>query len=501
MIRGPDIIIIGSGIGGASAAAGLASSGANILILEAGHHLADGPENVDQGKIFREGYFRPREIWFDGDRHPFNPGNYYYVGGNSKFYGAVLARYRYEDFAEMHHQEGISPAWPFNYDELEPWYCVAEKLYGVRGQTGLDPSEPPHSKAYDYGAVPDEAPIAELRSRLFAQGYHPYSLPLGIDINRWRERRNTPWDAHRHADDGKMDAETAALREALKHPNVTLLTGARVTRLEAATQKGKITSVVYEKDGLEQSLAPKIATLAAGAVQSAILLLRSGDSSYSAGIANSSDQVGRNFMNHNCSAVLGFSPWFRNDDIYQKAIGLNDFYLSDGDDGPPLGNIQLLGKVSGTILKSSLPKMPLSLFNAFSRHTVDWYAMSEDLPDPGNRVTWESGKVVLKWKRNNWQAHLRLVSKLKSMLRRCGFPIVFSRAFDKRTPFHQCGTIRIGNDPAVAPLDVHCRSYDYANLFVCDASCLPTSAAVNPALTVAALALRTANHIIEKELQ
>lgn len=496
----PDIVIIGSGMGGSTVAAGLAASGAQILILEAGDHIADLPVNRDQRAIFQRGHFRPKETWYEADGKGFNPGNYYNVGGNSKFYGAVLSRYRKEDFGLLKHREGVSPAWPFPYEVLEPWYSRAERMYNVRGTLGEDPTEPHHSLGYEYPPVPDEAPIADVRARLKSKGLHPFSLPLGIDIDTWLAKARTPWDAHPNSKDGKMDAETAALAIAMKHPNVVLQTNSRVVRLETG-EGGKIEKVVYLRNGQTLSVTPKIVILSAGAVQSSVLLLRSANDRYRNGLANSSDQVGRNFMNHNASAVIGVSPTFRNTSVYQKTFAFNDFYLSDGEGGFPLGNVQLLGRVSAKILKGSLPSVPEWLLNLATGHAIDFYAMSEDIPNPDSRVMVDGDRVILQWQRTNWEAHLALVAKLKQILKSVGFPIVLARAFDKRTPSHQCGTIRIGNDPASAPLDPYCRSYDHNNLFVVDASFLPTSAAVNPALTVASQALRVADHIASKDLR
>ncbi|MDM9625569.1 GMC family oxidoreductase [Rhizobium sp. S152] len=499
MTMTPDIVIIGSGIGGSTVAAGLAASGASILILEAGERLADRPENRDPRAIFQRGHFRPKETWYEAGGTGFNPGNYYNVGGNSKFFGAVLSRYRKEDFEEIRHQEGVSPAWPFPYEELEPWYGLAERMYQVRGALGEDPTEPVHSSGYAFPPVPDEPDIADVRHRLKMKGLHPFSLPLGIDIDRWLAKAKTPWDAHPNSDDGKMDAETAALSLALKHDNVRIQTGARVTRLEAG-EGGRIERVTYVKSGETHSVSSKLVILSAGAVQSSALLLRSASDRYRTGLANSSGQVGRNFMNHNASAVIAVSPRYRNTSIYQKTFGFNDFYLSDGAGGPPLGNVQLLGRISGKVLKGSMPRVPEWLLDRITGHAIDFYAMSEDVPNPESRVRVDGERIVLQWQRTNWNAHLALVTKLKQILKAIGFPLVLSRPFDKRTPSHQCGTVRIGNDPATAPLDTFCRSYDHTNLFVVDASFLPTSAAVNPALTVASQALRVADHIISRDL-
>jgi choline dehydrogenase-like flavoprotein len=489
----PDVIIIGSGMGGATLAAALAPSGRKILILERGERLQPSPEARDPAAIFGRGHFRPKESWLDGAGKPFNPGNYYHPGGNSKFYGAVLMRYRAEDFSPLRHMGGTTPGWPISYADLEPDYQAAEKLYRVRGTLGEDPTEPPHSGNYAFPPVPDEPAVADLRARLKRLGLHPGALSLGVDIDRWLAHGKTPWDAFPDTCGGKMDAETIGLTQALQHDNVTLRTGARVVRLIAAGKR--ITAVQLE--GGESLTAPVI-VLSAGAVMSSVLLLASADAANPRGLANGSDQVGRNFMNHNISAILALHPFRKNDMIYQKTLMLNDFYLTGGPNGEPLGNMQMLGKISGPILASDTP-IPLPIANWIARRSLDMIAMSEDLPDPDSRVTLKGGQVVLDWKRSNWAAHLALVARLKKVLRRAGYPIILARAFDRRTPSHQCGTARMGADPATSVVDGFCRSHDHENLFIVDASVLPTSAAVNPALTIAALALRTARHIAGRE--
>jgi choline dehydrogenase-like flavoprotein len=495
-IENADILIIGSGMGGATLAAGLAPSGARILILERGEQLRDTSEKRDPRAIFQRGFYRPKETWTDATGEPFNPGNYYYVGGNTKFYGAVLLRYRAEDFRPIAHAEGTTPGWPFGYDELEPWYARAEALYRVRGALGGDPTEPPHSAPYPFPPVPDEPAIAAVRARLTRVGLHPSSLPLGVDIDAWLKRAPTPWDAFPDARTGKMDAETCGLAAALAHPNVTLQTGALVERLILAPDGRRIEGVAYRSGGESRTLEAKLVVLSAGAVKSTELLLRSSER----GVANRSDMVGRHFMNHNLSAVIAIDPRVVNDSVYQKTLTVDDFYLDDGRGGPPLGNIQLLGRVSGAILKAELKSIPEFLLNWVSRHSVDWLAMSEDLPNPDSRVTLDGAGLRLDWRRSNWTSHLALVARLKERLRAAGYPIVLSRAFDRRTPSHQCGTVRIGADASNSPLDPFCRAWDHPNLFVVDASFLPTSAAVNPSLTIAAQALRVADHIARNDL-
>ncbi len=469
-----DIIIVGSGMGGATLAAGLKGSGLRVLVLERGQLLRDCPEARDPVAIFRDGHFRPDETWLAPDGTRFNPGNYANVGGNSKFYGAVMLRYREADFARH---------WPIDHATLAPFYTRAEALYQVRGDATLDPTEPPHDAPYPYPPVPHEAEVADLSQRLKRVGLTPSPLPLAVDLDRWLARAATPWDAHPDTTGGKLDAESAALVAAMEDPNITLRTGVTVRKIEA--DGSGVTGLLTSAGRLT---APRI-VIAAGAVHTAALLLKSATETHPNGLANRSDQVGRNFMNHNASAVLALSHR-RNRAVYQKTLQINDWYAEG------LGNVQLLGRVSTPIL-SAQTGLPRPLAALIANRAIDFYAMSEDLPNPDSRVTLKGEDIVLNWKRSNWDAHLALVAKLKKTLKTAGFPIVLSKAFDRRTPSHQCGTARLGDDPVTSVCDPIGKAHDLDNLYVCDASLLPTSAAVNPSLTIAALALRQADHLKE----
>ncbi|MEO0484482.1 MAG: GMC family oxidoreductase [Pseudomonadota bacterium] len=489
-----DVIIIGSGMGGATLAASLAPSGARVLVLERGKRLVPSALDRDADAIFRTGHFRDDEMWLGGDDAPFSPGNYYMVGGNSKFYGAALIRYRAEDFTPLRHAGGTTQGWPISYDTLEPFYSQAEQVFGVRGAQGVDPTEPPRSTDYPHPPVSHEPDIARLKAALEGQGLHPSHVPLGVDLDRWLVGGDHTWDGHPNTGGGKADGETAMDR-ALEHPNVTLQTNTRVDRICAGAD-GQITGLdVTGPDG-PTHLTARLYALAAGAVQSAALLLRSACAAFPTGLANSSDQVGRNFMNHNCSAVLALHPLRKNRAVYQKTLMVNDFYLTGGPGGTPLGNIQMLGKITGPILKATTG-LPRLIADWIAARSVDVYAMSEDLPHPDSRVTIQGGQIKLDWKRSNWDTHEALVAKLKGLLRRAGYPVVLSQAFDRRTPSHQCGTARMGADPRASVTDSYGRSHDHPNLFITDASLLPSSAAVNPALTIAALALRSGQHITQ----
>jgi choline dehydrogenase-like flavoprotein len=500
MTSSPDIVIIGSGMGGATLAAGLAGCGAKVMILEKGERLRDTPETRDARAIFQRGFFRPKEMWRDKDGKLFNPGNYHVVGGNTKFYGAVLFRYRREDFAELEFPGGgVSPAWPFPYEELEPWYGKAEQLYQARGTVGEDPTEPFHSSRYPHAPVPDEPAIAKVRERLRSIGLHPASLPLGVDIDRWLARARTPFDAFPDTLTGKMDAESCGLATALKDKDITLETGADVIRLET-DDANRIASIVYRQRGEEKRLSPKLTVMSAGAVRSTTLLLSSANGNNPDGLANSSGQVGRNFMNHNATFMLAIDPRTVNDSVYQKTLHFNDFYFDDGCGSGPLGQVQLLGRVKAAIMKSRVTLVPEWALAPVANRAVDWYLVSEDLPRPESRVRLDGSTVVLEWRFSNMKAHEMLVARVRERMKAAGYPIVLTQLVDGRLPSHQCGTARIGLDSATSVSDPFCRSWDHKNLFIMDAGFLPTSAAVNPSLTIAAQALRVADHIRRTEL-
>jgi choline dehydrogenase-like flavoprotein len=291
-------------------------------------------------------------------------------------------------------------------------------------------------------------------------------------------------------------AKRPTAAQALRHPNVTLITGAMVTRLIASGRQ--ITGVQYTHEGAEKSMSAPLVCLCMGAVKSAALLLESANEDHPNGLANSSDQVGRNFMNHNITAIIGVNPFRRNRSVYEKTIQLNDWYLKGGPNGEPLGNVQMLGRITGPIMAAET-KLPLWLATWLADHSVHLMTMSEDLPSSESRVTLKDGQIMLKWRRTNWAAHLALNAKLTRLLRKMGWPIVLTKTFEKRTPSHQCGTARMGDNPQTSVVGTNCRAHDLDNLIICDASVLPTSGAANPSLTIAALAIRTARAILARE--
>lgn len=484
-----DIVIVGSGMGGATFAAGLADSGLKIVMLECGDFVPDSPDNRDPRVVYGEMRFHPRTMWLDRNDRPFTPGNFEWVGGNSKFYGAVLYRFRQDDFKERRYHEGVSPAWPFGYEELQPYYEKAERLYRVRGVVGDDPSAPPGPYGYAGDPVPDEPPIAELRRRLTSAGATVSTLPLAVDIDQWQARGRGPWDQYPDGSNtGKMEAESRGLAEAGRNRRFKLITRARATRLVLGPDGRRVDGVEFTFEGRSYLARGRLIAVAAGAVPSAALILKSG-------LANSSDQVGRNFMNHVFSFMLAVDPFFRNTSSYQKTLSINDFYFENNDTGLALGNIQLVGKLFPETLRFQEKRAPLFLLKWITAHSADFWLQTEDVPNPDNRVVLKDDTIKLIWERPDITTHLAMVRRARTLFRKAGFPLIFHRLMGENVPYHQCGTLRMGDDPKSSVLNSRNVAWDHPNLMVVDASSFVSSAAVNPGLTVAALSLRAADHV------
>jgi choline dehydrogenase-like flavoprotein len=507
-----DVIIIGTGGGGATLAYRLAPSGKRILLLERGDFLRREPDNWDSRAVFLRNKYKAHETWYDKDGQPFHPGQHYYVGGQTKFYGAILFRLRERDFGEIHHHGGISPAWPLSYEDFAPYYDEAERLYLVHGERGEDPTEPPASGPYPYPAVSHEPRIQKLHDDLVRTGHTPFHLPLGVDLDE-SDSENSPCVRCTHLDgfpclvDGKADAHVRCIRPTLRHPNVTLETNSKVVRLETDASGRTVTGVVVERaEGRLETYRSDIVVVSCGAINSALLLLRSASAQHPNGLANSSDVVGRHYMAHINSAVIAISKE-PNTTRFQKTLGVNDYYWGEDDFGFPLGHIQMLGKTDGEILKAGAPPLlPGFTLDHVARHAVDFWLTTEDLPDPNNRVTLgRNGRTELHYSNTNVEPHRRLLGKLKGLLAHLDMQphlIRHQLIREQRIPIagvsHQCGTVRLGTDPATSALDVNCKAHDVDNLYVVDTSFFPSSAAVNPALTAMANALRVGDHLLER---
>jgi choline dehydrogenase-like flavoprotein len=506
-----DVIIIGSGAGGGTLALKLAGSGKSILIVERGDYLPREKENWDPTDVFVKNRYVTADPWHDGNGKEFQPGVHYVVGGATKMYGAALFRLRKEDFGEVKHYDGVSPGWAVGYDEFEPYYTEAEELYQVHGLRGEDPTEPPASKPYPYAPIAHEPRIQRLNDDLKRAGYHPFHAPTAVLLNEAHRAESKcikcdTCDGYPCLVHAKADAEVIAVRPALAHANVTMVTNAEVVGLTTSASGREVTEVVVKRGDSTEAYRGGIVVVSAGAANSARILLMSANDKHPNGLANGSDQVGRNYMFHNSQAVVALSVE-PNLTQFQKTISLNDFYFRDGEFDFPVGNIQMIGKSKGPMFRGDAPFFaPGFALDEMARHSVDFWLTTEDLPAPDNRVTLDGDKkIVLSYTVNNAVPTKRLYDRLKAMLETLGMHkhlIPNSVYMGKEIPIagvgHQSGTCRFGTDPKTSVLDTNCKTHEVDNLYVVDTSFFPSIGAVNPSLTAIANALRVGDHLLAR---
>ena len=510
-----DVIVVGTGAGGGTLAHTLAPSGRRILLLERGNFLPRERENWDPDPVFIQGRYISPDTWYDAGGKPFQPQVHYYVGGATKMYGAALYRLRPQDFGELQHVDGVSPAWPVSYDEFEPWYTKAEWLYQVHGNHGEDPIEGHWSRQYPHPAVSHEPRIQQLSDDLEAAGYHPFHAPCGILLDEADRPRSTcircTWcDGYPCLVHAKSDAESIAVRPLLDAENVTLLVESEVVRLETDPTGRSVTGVVVTRDGATETYEADIVVLSAGATNSAKILLASAGEHHPNGLANGSDQVGRNYMFHNSKAVVALSKE-PNDTVFQKTLAINDFYFGAKDFDHPVGQIQMVGKSNAEAMKGEEPLLtkfaPHFTLADTARHAVDFWLTTEDVPKAENRVTLDDeGRVHLAYESNNGAEADRLYQELKEILNHAGLADhhVLHKNFFMHMSIpiagvaHQAGTCRFGTDPATSVLDANCKAHELDNVYVVDTSFFPSIGAVNPALTAMANAIRVGEHLIER---
>lgn len=512
-----DVIIIGTGAGGGTLAYHLAPSGKHILVLERGDYVPREKANWDPQLVNVDGYYNTKESWLDKDGKELHPHTNYYVGGNTKFYGAALFRLRKEDFGELRHHGGISPAWPISYEDLEPYYTQAENLYQVHGHRGDDPTEPPASAPYPWPAVSHEPRIQQLSDDFARAGLKPFHVPIGVMLDEKNPHesrciRCNTCDGFPCLVYAKSDAQVLCVDEAIKHPNVTLLTNAFVKRLETNSTGREVSAVIVERNGSEK-YSGDVVVVSCGAINSAALLLRSANDRHPRGLANSSDVVGRHYMGHTNSVLMAISKC-PNPTVFQKTLAVNDFYFGSKEFPYPMGHVSFVGKLDAITLKAGAPAIaPGFTLELMAKHSLDFWLTSEDLPNPNNRVTIDrNGQIVLTYTPNNLEAHKRLTAKLEEAMKQTNCRLhghdchqgLFARNLfvGQRIPLagvaHQNGTIRFGRDPKTSALDPNCKAHDLDNLYVVDGSFFASSAAVNPGLTIMANALRVGDHILER---
>ncbi len=493
-----DLIIVGTGAGGGTLAHKLAAAGKKILILERGDFMPAADQNRSDVDVFKRDRYHAPEQWYDNAGEPFSPQMNYAVGGNTKIYNAALLRLRERDFEAVPHQAGTSPSWCLKYADFAPYYTEAEALYQVHGHSSNDPTEPSHSSEYPFPAIEHQSQVQDVVTAIEKQGLHPTSIPLSLNLQ---------------AEDPTGDAEMYGINPALKYPNVTLKTGAKVVCLHTNPSGRAVKGVEAEIGGQCYLFLAAIIVLACGAVNSAALLLHSRNDLHPQGLANSSDLVGRNLMKGLMTAVVQLSKK-QNSGIFSRSMYVNDFYWGDKDFPYPMGHIYNTGGLLTDPIFTEAPPM-LSVLAKFmpgfgirqlATRSIGWWAQTADLPDLDNRVRLQGNKIQIDYTPNNTEAHDRLIYRWIEILKGV------ERSLDGFQPgvlhpkgeaplavmAHQCGTCRFGEDPQTSVLDPNCRTHDLDNLYVVDGSFFPSNASVSPALTIIANALRVGKHLIDR---
>lgn len=502
-----DVVIVGSGAGGGTLAWALRDSGRSVLLVERGPFLPQEVGNWDSDAVLGKQVYANSEPWLDAAGRPYQPFMYHYVGGMTKLYAGTLLRFRAEDFGLLRHPEGLSPSWPVDYDEFEEWYSAAEELYLTHGEAGVDPTEPYRSRPFTHPPLPLAPEIEEFRQRLSAVGLHPFALPQGLDLAPLGRCVYCAYcDSHPCRVLAKADSEKCCIRPALRSPDVTLLSEATARRIITTPDGYEATAVeVQPRDGAILRIRADVIVVACGAVHTAELLLRSACHRHPRGLANSSGLVGANYMRHLSTLLLAQNPHGEvlPQNHYWKTVGLHDYYLDGGPDWPhPLGAIQVTGNYHSQMPAFLPPDVRVDDAGeraALAAQMIPLFLLTEDLPRESNSVTiTDAGAVQVTYLPTNVPSHQRLIDVVSRRLREAGYRYITARSFINVVDgggYHHCGTARFGDDPRTSVLDRNCRAHDVANLYVVDASFFPSSAAVNPVLTIVANALRVGAHL------
>jgi len=507
-----DIIIIGTGAGGGTLAQKLAPTGKRILILERGTQMPLTEQNRTSIDIFKKERYHAPEQWYDHNGEPFSPQTNYALGGNTKIYNAALMRMREKDFERVTYQDGPAPEWPIKYADLEPYYTEAEHLYQVHGAINdakekQDPTEPKHSDRYKYSALKHPSTVQPIVQALQSAGLHPTSLPMSCTLQ---------------AEDTTGDAEVFGINRATQHHNITLKTNARVTALHTNPSGTEIKGVQTELSAQSGTDTPTIDTLftadivvlACGAVNSAALLLTSANSAHPNGLANTSNQLGRNLMTQLMTVIVQRSET-DNNGTFPQSISINDFYWGTDNFDYPMGHIENTGGLFQDIIFAESPPLlsvlarllPEFSLRQLATRSIGWWAYTGTLPNPNNRIYYQETprrkKLRYEFTPNNLEAHDRLVYKWMSILKQAEGSTTGLRQSNvyprgeapTQVVGYQCGTCKMGTDPTTSVLNTNCRTHDIHNLYVVDSSFFPSCPSIGPALTIMANALRVSNDI------
>ena len=476
-----DAIIIGSGPGGSTLAHGLSRRGARVLLVEEGDYLQPDPARADEPSIHM-GELLGR-------------GTTAFVGGPSKFYGAALYRMREQDFRATPTETGESPAWPVRYADLEPFYCEAERLYGVRGSTHEDPSEPPRSQPFPHPPVEHEPLVAEVVAAIRAQGLPVAYIPKAVDAGPGgRCVLCSRCDGYYCQRDAKLDAELAALRPALATGRVHLLTRTECLKVLTTPDGRRATGVLLRHEGTERVVSADVVAVSGGFMHTPRLLRRSRNGAHPDGIGNATGCLGRYLAGHTAGLLFPMRGLQKVPPLHQKTFAINAFYGGAPDWPYPLGVIQSAGQLP---LWKHVPFFMSPLVRFIAERSLTCFLMTEAIPNRDAGFVFRGDELgPMRKPRPNPRTFQRLRRMAVDIFKQAGFRWTIA----PRSPaalWHPVGTARFGEDPATSVLDPHCRVHGMDNLYVVDSCFLPSAGAVNTTLTVIAMSLRVAAAIAQ----
>ena len=492
-----DVIVVGSGFGGSMAAHGLVQAGLDVLMLELGPWIDRGPSQRAWSVCWndRAGYSQDPGYRVEGESRK-QIGSFHCVGGASLFYGGVALRMRERDFAGY---DGVAPglSWPFAYRELAPHYDEAERLLGIIGDDGSDPTAPPRGRPVPKPLMDLSPTSRALEAAALRLGMHPFRIPLAID------RGPDPCEGCCACDgfvcERKNDLATAVLPR-LQQAGLHVRPDTVVRRLFAEGARVVAVDAVDRNSGERLRFEADRFVLAAGALATPQLLLASGLNHRSP----AGETIGRYLMRHCNGIVLGAGPPSIGDpDDFRKEIGIHDFYFGDpGDSRAPerLGVIQQLRATRIALALAPLPASVREALNPVASRLLGFIVMAEDQPRASNRVELEPLKTD-RFGRPRARVHHRHTERdraaRRALAKRAREVLIeahaaFTVTLPVTTFSHAMGTVRMGENPSRFPVAPDGRFRGVENLWITDASVFPTSAAVNPSLTIAANALRVA---------
>jgi len=523
-----DVIVVGTGMGGGMLGYRLARSGRSVLFVEKGRSTLPGVPGTIRSmvpELAEPQAARSAEAYYDAlaragrstdeiedisgrFRRRFVPFIGSGTGGSSALYGMVCERFFVDDFTPRQNfrdpgESTVPEAWPITYDQMRPWYTEAEKLLGVRGQP--DPLRPEAAEVGLPPAPPFSTDNQPLVNYLSGRGLHPYHLPMACDYTEGCATCQT----YLCPQQCKNDAARNCLLPAITEHGAHLLADCRVVRLEA--DRTQVRQVICQQGSDMLGLQAKLVILAAGALATPLLLLNSRTGDWPRGLANGSDWVGRNLMRHLLEPIEIWLQPKRKITAANKEIGLNDFYFFEGQ---KYGTVQSFGAIPpmewvtnrpggrGKALRLMSPAVR-GIYDRFVNGGMVLAAMMEDLPYLDNRVLpYDRPSVDDRQRlRIQYRLHvseiqrraefLRLLKEVLEPFRK----LTLGSGKENANLGHVCGTCRFGIDPKTSVLDPQNRAHEVENLYVVDTSFFPSSAGLNPSLTVAANALRVAAHV------